>query len=377
MRDSILLIIAIALAMVTVSAGECISASSGTDAFGFPSEDWGSGSYLGIDTRDITPDRLSALHLKEERGVEITMVDQDAPAGKAGLKEKDVVLTLNGENIQSVEQLRRMIREIPPGRVVTLGVSRDGQPMTVKVQLSDRKSSFSSFSSNAADWADKAKQYSKDFTFDMDIPSSIVVVHSSARSGLMVENLTPQLGDFFGVKNGNGILVRSVDKGSRADKAGFRAGDVITKVNGETIHDTGDFTHALHSRSANSVSVGILRDKREQTITLSLPERQQSDVIEEDESEDIPQIATDVQVELSDLHKQMAELGPQISKEISQQMKQMKPAIEQAKKAAKENCRVQKEMQKQMLEWQREMENEMPEVERELREGLMGSGSRI
>jgi len=52
-----------------------------------------SGSYLGIDTRDITHERMVALKLNEERGVEITMVDQDAPAGKAGLREQDVILT--------------------------------------------------------------------------------------------------------------------------------------------------------------------------------------------------------------------------------------------------------------------------------------------
>src|SRR6202035_677192 len=109
---------------------------------GFSSEDGGSGSYLGVDTRDVTPDRLAALQLKDERGVEVTMVDQDAPAGKAGLKEQDVILTLNGADVQSVEQLRRMIRETPPGRVVTLGVSRDGQMLSIKVELGDRKKNF-------------------------------------------------------------------------------------------------------------------------------------------------------------------------------------------------------------------------------------------
>ena len=208
------------------------------DSYGFSSEDWGSGSYLGVDTRDITPDRLAPLHLKDERGVEVTMVDQDAPAGKAGLKEQDVILTLNGTDVQSVEQLRRMIRETPPGRVVTLGVSRNGQAMTIKVELGDRKKNHSyNFGPDG-----------KEFKFnmptmptmpvmpvmpEMDMPVSIVVVHSSARSGLMVENLTPQLGDFFGAKNGQGVLVRSVEKGSGADKAGFRAGDVIVKINGE------------------------------------------------------------------------------------------------------------------------------------------------
>ena len=129
MRNSILMtMIMLPLLAVATYAADNGSFAPATDAsYGYSSEDWGSGSYLGVDTRDITPDRLPPLQLKDERGVEVTMVDQDAPAGKAGLKEHDVILTLNGTDVQSVEQLRRMIRETPPGRVVTLGVSRDGQ----------------------------------------------------------------------------------------------------------------------------------------------------------------------------------------------------------------------------------------------------------
>src|ERR1700730_2985626 len=98
----------------------------------------GGSSYLGVDTRDITPERLAELHLKEESGVEVTMVDQDAPAGKAGLKENDVIVTLNDQKIEGVEQLRRIVHEIPAGRTVTIGISRDGQPMTLKAQLAER-----------------------------------------------------------------------------------------------------------------------------------------------------------------------------------------------------------------------------------------------
>src|SRR6266481_4661189 len=111
--------------------------------YGFPSEESGTGAYLGVDISDITSDRLGALKLKEEQGVEITMVDQDAPAGKAGIKEHDVILTMNGTAIESGAQLRRMIHETPPGRVVSFGLSRDGQPMTVKVQLADKHKEFS------------------------------------------------------------------------------------------------------------------------------------------------------------------------------------------------------------------------------------------
>src|SRR6476660_2932629 len=94
-------------------------------------------SYLGVAIRDVTTDRLAALKLKEERGVEITMVDADAPAGKAGLKEHDVILDFNGTAVESEEQLRRLIREVPPGRTVALGISRDGSPMKINVQLAD------------------------------------------------------------------------------------------------------------------------------------------------------------------------------------------------------------------------------------------------
>ena len=112
---------------------------------------------------------------------------------------------------------------------------------------------------------------------DIDIPSiNMVMVTSSARSGLTLENITPQLGEFFGVKNGNGVLVRSVEKGSRAEKAGFRAGDVIVKVNDEAVHDTSDFMHAVRSGEGKSVSVGVVRDKKEQNLNLTLPEHKES-----------------------------------------------------------------------------------------------------
>src|SRR5579863_3478735 len=187
MRTSIL-ITTVMLAVLTFAN---LAAAASTSEFnGFSSEDWGSGSYLGVATRDITPDRLTPLHLKDERGVEVTMVDQDAPAGKAGLKEQDVILTLNGADVQSVEQLRRMIHETPSGRTVTLGISRNGQPITVKVELADRKKSFA-FEHNSGHYKFAMPAIPATPAIpampvmpvlpnmpDMDLPVSIVVVHS-------------------------------------------------------------------------------------------------------------------------------------------------------------------------------------------------------
>src|ERR1700730_6913616 len=142
MRHSILRIPMVLVFVAVTCGAQRSSREPFSESLGYSSEDIGGGSYLGVDTRDVTADRLSELKLKEEHGVEVTLVDQDAPAGKAGLKEHDVILNLNGSQVESVEQLRRMIHEIPPGRMVSLGISRDGQPMTLKAQLSDRRKTF-------------------------------------------------------------------------------------------------------------------------------------------------------------------------------------------------------------------------------------------
>jgi type II secretory pathway component PulC len=341
MRKHILTAIALLPLLLTCSPAEQQNWTVySSERYGIPSEDSGS-AYLGVDIADITSDRLGTLKLKEEKGVEVTMVDQDAPAGKAGIKEHDVILALNGAAVESKSQLQRMIHETPAGRVVTLGLSRDGQPLTIKVQLADRRSEFPHIA--------KGKDKDGDFHFEMppmpnmpdiDMPNiGVVVVHSSMRSGLMVENLTPQLGEFFGAKNGNGVLVRSVDKGSRAEKAGLRAGDVIVRVGDQPVHDTSDFTHALHTRSGGSVNVELIRDKKAQTITITLPERKESgDMIEQ--SFDAPEIDADTRVELSEVQDEIARLRPA-----------MELANQQARKAAEEArtalCQQQKQMKKQ------------------------------
>jgi serine protease Do len=374
--------ICFALFVLSLLTNRCLggefSPSGLSEGLGYSSEDYGTGAYLGVDISDITRDRVAALKLKDERGVEVTMVDQDAPAGKAGIKEHDVILTMNGATVESGAQLRRMIRETPPGRVVNLGVSRDGQPLTVKVQLADKRKEF-------------AKEHSKDFHIQMppippmpDFPA-FVVVHSSARSGLMVENITSQLGDFFGVKNGKGVLVRAVEKGSRAEKAGFRAGDVIVRVNEQTVHDTSDFAHAFRSNSTGAVSVGIVRDKKEQTLTLTLPERKDTGDTFEEESFGFPDIDIEANIDLNKIQTELAGVRPEMERaaheltmrtaELQGLGLEIESAIEDAMRAVeetgKELCSQAKEIrdsQRQLRQRGHEMRQQVQEQRRELRE---------
>ncbi len=385
MRQSILFLMIFAPALtLTARPAQCpvserpggsYSFSLATDV-GFSGDEESTGAYLGVDITDVTTERLSALKLKDERGVEVTMVDQDAPAGKAGLKEHDVILTMNASNVESGAQLRRMIRETPPGRLVTFGVSRDGQPLTIKVQLADRRKSVA--------WAPRGK----DFKFvvppvppmppmpDFDVPVSVVVVHSSMRSGLMVENITPQLGEFFGVKSGRGVLIRSVEKGSRAEKSGFRAGDIIVRVNDQAVQDTSDFSHALRSGSSNTVTVGIIRDKKEQNLTLSLPDRKDSGGLI-DESYEVPDIEAETQIDLSEVGDEIAKMEPQMQfaiQESREAFEEVKPEIEKAEREAREEVQRQKpqiekairEAQSAAREAQRELCNQQQHLRREM-----------
>ncbi len=226
-------------------------------------------SYLGVDIRDIDKDSMAALKLKEERGAEVTMVDQDAPAGKAGIKEHDVILEFNGTLVNSEEQLRRLIRETPPGRTVTLGISRDGNPIKLSVQLAEHSKVVTEVYPRVP--AVPRMPELPELPNRMDIP--VFTIYSNAL-GMQTENLTRQLGEFFGVKNGEGVLVRNVEKGSAAEKAGIKAGDVIVRVGNERLSDRSDLARILRKhRDGGKLSVGVMRDKKEQTLIVDVPQR--------------------------------------------------------------------------------------------------------
>lgn len=308
-------------------------------------------SYLGVDIRDISKDRLAPLKLKEERGVEITAVDQDAPAGKAGIREHDVILTFNGTNVISEVQLRRLIRETPPGRTVTLGLSRDGVPMTVSVQLADHgKLSGSNrvFGLPSMPQVIQIPEMSNSF----DIPGNIYVLrNSSAILGVETENLTSQLRGFFGVKSGEGVLVRSVEKGSPAEKGGLKAGDVIVRIGNERLSDRSDLARLLFkSRSGGKLNLGVVRDKKEQTFTVDLPKRATNDssslYFDSDQFASLRSELEALKPELDSAARQMADAN--VRAELEKSMQAYRKSMRQYKDQFKD---LQKQLQKQQKEF--------------------------
>lgn len=246
-----------------------------------PSGAYGGPSYLGVDVDDVSPARAQVLKLNGDTGVEITMVDRDAPAGKAGLQAHDVILKFNNTDVESVEQVRRLLRETPAGRVVTLTISRDGKLMPVQVTLAQRREElgYSFAMPPMTPMTPMPPVEIPAITMPrIEIPQVDLILHQYSPSGLMLENLTPQLRGFFGVKSSEGVLVRSVEKGSTAEKVGFKAGDVIVRVGQHRINDVGDWRTSL-SMGTGTVPVSIYRDKKPQTITLPVPRKRDSSTV--------------------------------------------------------------------------------------------------
>ncbi|HEY6347924.1 MAG TPA: PDZ domain-containing protein [Candidatus Angelobacter sp.] len=328
-------------------------------------------SYLGVDVRDITSERVSALKLKEERGVEVTTVDQDAPAGKAGLKEHDVIVEFNGAKVESEEQFRRMIRETPPGRNVTLGISRDGAPMNIQVQIGDRaKITSNVFKIDGNGWKLIAPQPPD--TPEFNIPFDIQVPTYTPSLGVQVDNVGQQLGEYFGVKNGEGLLVKSVEKGSPAEKAGMKAGDVITRADNEKITDRADLRRAIRThRSGGKMTISILRDRHEQNLTIDLPARKSRDssgmqivVPDEDTVVDLdldsvlenvePAVDKALEIVPGVLDETLLQVRPEIIK-AQRALTHMQPSLQQTmRKLQLQLERSQSEFQKNQNVWFRE-----------------------
>src|SRR5882757_4984050 len=185
-----------------------------------------SGGYLGIGGMEVTSERVKALNLKEERGVEVSSVDEDGPAAKAGVKAGDVVLEFNGTPVQGTVQFQRMVGEMPPGRQVKLTVWRNGATQVLSATIGERRNMVTTI------MPDDGHNWSFDMPSMPGMPAMprFEAISPNPALGIYGEPLgeNEQLAEFFGVTDG--VLVRSVRKGSAADKAGIKAGDVITKV---------------------------------------------------------------------------------------------------------------------------------------------------
>ena len=266
-----------ATALVLLLAGQMWAASAAAANAGGKQ---GKG-YLGITFHDVGESEISSLRLKDGHGAEIVMVDHDGPAGKAGLREHDVVLSLNGVTVTGEDQLRKMLHDMQPGRTVSLYICRDGSERTVNATLGNRAEvekrametrwtvpSPTAGQDEALFTPAPAEPPSAPKGFAHSFMTGHILPVSPAYTGATVDAMGSQLAEYFGVKDGKGLLVHGVEANSPAAAAGLRAGDVVVIVNGVAVGTEKDWVRALRDSKGRTVSLTVVRDRKEQILTM-------------------------------------------------------------------------------------------------------------
>jgi len=239
------------------------------------------GGWLGVGVSEVSAEKMKTLRLPEERGALLGKIVPDSPAAKAGLKENDVVLEINGQGIEGTEQFRRMIHEIPAGRTANLTVWRDGRSQNIKVTLGKHDAG------NMKVFADGPKSFAFKMPPMPAMPDLSGLEHLRSFSmispgrpllGIDAETLEGDFGNYFGAPNGEGVLVRGVFASSPAAKAGLKAGDVITSLNGERVRSASELREKLlTNREGKSIKLGVLRNKSELTLSVELPQQKEEE----------------------------------------------------------------------------------------------------
>jgi S1-C subfamily serine protease len=237
----------------------------------------GGGARIGAGVRDVTADDVSAHKLAGERGAIVTEVEDDTPADEAGLRTGDVIVEFDGERVRSARHLTRLVQETPSGRKVATVVSRDGTRVTMTMAPESRVRgnvfSFRGWDMPAPPApprpprAPMPPRAPRPPHLEWFGDNGFAYSFGGGRLGIGIETLSDQLAAYFGVEDG--VLVTSVEEDSAAAKAGLKAGDVITKIGGDAIDDSGDLLRAL-GRAEGKVELEIVRDRKTQTVTATL-----------------------------------------------------------------------------------------------------------
>lgn len=245
--------------------------------------------YLGIEFKDIPDGQAAQMHT---HGAEVFMVDHDGPAGKAGLRPHDIIVALNGQMIDGAAALRRMIHEAGAGVQVAIQVVRLGKPVTLNARLASRDEVERAAMARLAAGDDfepppqpvapatVGNGFIAPGVYDSPAPSASSaaasskasllkeMLHATPFTGVAMEAMEPQLAGFFGATAGCGLLVNTVLPNSPAEAAGLHAGDIVLRADAISLKTTSDWTRHLHSMKGRPLTLVILRDKHEQTITL-------------------------------------------------------------------------------------------------------------
>ena len=233
------------------------------------------GNYLGITATEVTRENMGRYNLREPRGVVVTRVAEGSPAARAGLKTGDVILRFDGEEVTTYRKLQRLISEAGPEQQVRLSISRNGAEQELSVTLGRREDALQALSRvYSTPQGNRATRPLE----EMYRNQGVFGFGWGRRIGVSTTELTRQLADYFGVTGGRGLLVTSVAENSPAARAGIKAGDVITDVDGERVENSSDLSRAINRKNEGTVTLRIVRERGQLSLTVT-PEKRGSGAI--------------------------------------------------------------------------------------------------
>jgi membrane-associated protease RseP (regulator of RpoE activity) len=247
----------------------------------------GRGAQLGVSVRD-----LDAEQARSQSGAVVEDVRAGSAAEKAGIKKGDVIAEFDGERVRGVRHLSRLVTETPDGRTVKAAVLREGK--RVDLSVTPDSGSLASVDGNF-DVVVPPMRFEKmphgdgDMTWAMPRmpdgawafkgrPGDVFGFRTEkGRLGVKIQELDGQLAEYFGTSSG--VLVNSVDADSPAAKAGLKAGDVITSVNGKAVGEPSDLIEAVQAvEDGATLALDYTRDKKSQSAKAVLPSREPAEL---------------------------------------------------------------------------------------------------
>jgi len=190
--------------------------------------------YLGIVPQEVSPDLAEGLGLKNANGVIVRSVQDDSPAGKAGLEVGDVILKVDGRDIPSIDKFRQMVAEIKVGTKVDLDIRREGKSLKLTALIGEMPEESAA--------APAAPKEGKPW---LGIKRVLAVGSAEARQ--------------MGIQDRQGVVIRELEAGAAADEAGLRPGDVIKKIDDRNIASLDDYQAATKQDRGNRPRVLLVK----------------------------------------------------------------------------------------------------------------------
>jgi serine protease Do len=223
------------------------------------------GGWLGVYIQNIDRDIKEAMDLESKKGVLIRDVVDESPADDAGIEREDVIIEFDGKSVRNTSGFTKLVRETSPGEEVTLTLIRDGEEKTITVVLDKLPKGEYFYQFEPDDFLGKGKKLK---------PGAYSLTYfSGSRIGIKIQDLTEQLAEYFGVEDGEAVLITEVDEEMPAYEAGLRAGDVVVEADGEDVDDTEDLKEIISEKEeGEKVGIKVLRDRTPKTFEVAVEE---------------------------------------------------------------------------------------------------------